>query len=231
MFEFGLFVALAGGLLGIGLSRTGVKKKFPALADYHLDVVAVVVLVVGLLLTAVEHYRSERALRESESKIRTLSIGVTVNVSAKWKEDKIPDLSKMLMLSGTRAATADFVLRDGKVINVEFHGVENEQLAAGASGTTEIMYYSNAIPGADIYSLRPEQIGSVRNFGFTCIFSPTHLEEDTITIHRIDVTFFVNGQRSFSIERLPELTTPYADSEGRASWWTVIDCGKITRLN
>ncbi len=65
MFEFGLFLALIGGLLGIGLSRASVKKKFPALADYHLDVVAVIVLVIGLVLTAAEHYRSERARRES----------------------------------------------------------------------------------------------------------------------------------------------------------------------
>jgi hypothetical protein len=231
MFEIGLIVALVGGLLGVGLSRDRVKRRFPAVGDYHLDIVAVILLVVGLALSAFDHYGSELALRESESKIRTLGLEMNINVSAKWKDSKIPDLSTAIMLSATRACSADFVLHGNKLVNVEFHRAENVKLLPGDSDTTEITYYSNGIPGADVYSLQPRSIEAIRNFGFTCIFNPDRLENPSITIHRVHVTFFVNGRHSFSFEVRPELTTTYRDSEGRARWWTILDCGKITHLN
>ena len=64
LFWFGLLVALVAGLLSIGFSRDAVKLRFPVVGDYHLDVAAVVLLIFGLALSAVEHYRSERSFRK-----------------------------------------------------------------------------------------------------------------------------------------------------------------------
>src|SRR5437773_592113 len=60
LFWFGLLVALVAGLLSIGFSREAVKLRFSVVGDYHLDVAAVVLLIFGLALSAVEHYRIEQ---------------------------------------------------------------------------------------------------------------------------------------------------------------------------
>ena len=62
MFWFGLVIALLGGLLSIGLSRDKVKQRYSVVRDYHLDVCATVLLVLGLLASAFEHHESERAI-------------------------------------------------------------------------------------------------------------------------------------------------------------------------
>jgi NADH:ubiquinone oxidoreductase subunit K len=67
LFWFGLLVALVAGLLSIGFSREAVKLRFPVVGDYHLDIAAVVLLIFGLALSAVEHYRSERSFRKSST--------------------------------------------------------------------------------------------------------------------------------------------------------------------
>jgi hypothetical protein len=64
LFWFGLLVALVAGLLSIGFSREAVKLRFPVVGDYHLDIAAVVLLIFGLAVSAVEHYRSERSFRK-----------------------------------------------------------------------------------------------------------------------------------------------------------------------
>src|SRR5437773_10286228 len=64
LFWFGLLVALVAGLLSIGFSQEAVKLRFSVVGDYHLDVAAVVLLIFGLALSAVEHYRSDRSFRK-----------------------------------------------------------------------------------------------------------------------------------------------------------------------
>jgi hypothetical protein len=64
LFWFGLLVALVAGLPSIGFSREAVKLRFPVVGDYHLNIAAVVLLIFGLALLAVEHYRSERSFRK-----------------------------------------------------------------------------------------------------------------------------------------------------------------------
>lgn len=68
MFWLGLLIALIGGLLSVGLSREPVKRRYSAVRDYHLDVAALAVLVVGLIVSAVDHVQSERSLGVLKSK-------------------------------------------------------------------------------------------------------------------------------------------------------------------
>jgi hypothetical protein len=62
MFWLGLVIAFFGGGLSIGLSRKSLKQRYPAVRDYHLDILALAVLVIGLAISAVEHIHSERLL-------------------------------------------------------------------------------------------------------------------------------------------------------------------------
>jgi hypothetical protein len=68
MFWLYLVFALIAGLLSIGASRESVKRRYPAVRDYHLDIVAFVVLVILLVMSAVEHSYSERLLHTLSDK-------------------------------------------------------------------------------------------------------------------------------------------------------------------
>ena len=56
MFWFGIFIALIAGLVGIGVSREKVKTRLPWIRDFHLDWIAIALLIVGLLLSARDHW-------------------------------------------------------------------------------------------------------------------------------------------------------------------------------
>lgn len=68
MFWIGLAIALFGGLLSIGLSRDAVRKRYRAVGEYHLDVLAIVVLLAGLVVSAIDHSQSQRSFRELKEK-------------------------------------------------------------------------------------------------------------------------------------------------------------------
>jgi hypothetical protein len=68
MFWIGLLIALFGGLLSVGLSRERVKQRYPAIGDYHLDVVALAVLAIGFVVLAVDHFQSDRSIRTLREK-------------------------------------------------------------------------------------------------------------------------------------------------------------------
>ena len=62
MFWLGLGIALVGGLLSVGLSRERVKQRYTAVGDYHLDVAALALLLLGLAVSAIDHLQSERSV-------------------------------------------------------------------------------------------------------------------------------------------------------------------------
>jgi len=68
VFWLGLLIALIGGLLSVGLSRERVKRRYTAIGDYHLDVAALAVLVVGLIVSALDHVGSERSIDALKAK-------------------------------------------------------------------------------------------------------------------------------------------------------------------
>lgn len=68
MFWIGLATALLGGLFSIGLSRWKVRTRYRAIKDYHLDIVAITVLLIGLVVSAADHSQSERSFRELKRK-------------------------------------------------------------------------------------------------------------------------------------------------------------------
>lgn len=73
-FLIGLFISLLGGLIGIGLFREWIKLNYPLINDFHLDYIALIILIIGLAITAIDHSKQSRNLKqlENEQKGRVL---------------------------------------------------------------------------------------------------------------------------------------------------------------
>jgi hypothetical protein len=66
-FWFGLILSLFGGLLGIGLFRQLIKLRFNNLDDTTLDIISLVILIIGLLISAIDHSKQSNNLEKLEN--------------------------------------------------------------------------------------------------------------------------------------------------------------------
>ncbi len=73
-FWIGLCISLLGGLIGIGLFRELIKLNYPTINDSHLDLTALIILIIGLIITAIDHSIQSKNLKklENEQKGRVL---------------------------------------------------------------------------------------------------------------------------------------------------------------
>lgn len=73
-FWIGLLISFLGGLVGIGLFREWIKLNYPLLNDLHLDFVTLIILIIGLVITAIDHSKQSKNLKqlEDEQKGRVL---------------------------------------------------------------------------------------------------------------------------------------------------------------
>ena len=95
MFWVGLLIALVSGVLSVGLSRQKVQHRHPAIKNWHLDTGALGLLVLGLMLSAVDHRASERqvsSLRSEVQRVHSFEVTITATTSASWKTGRPPDL-------------------------------------------------------------------------------------------------------------------------------------------
>lgn len=65
-FWIGLLISLLGGLIGIGLFREWIKLNYPLIKDLHLDFIALIILIIGLVITAIDHSEQSRNLKQLE---------------------------------------------------------------------------------------------------------------------------------------------------------------------
>jgi len=70
MFWFGLFIAFIAGFIGIGLSREWVKRKFPTIQEKQLDLIALVILAIGLVISSIDYSQQSITLRHLEDEQR-----------------------------------------------------------------------------------------------------------------------------------------------------------------
>lgn len=85
-------MSLFGGLVGIGFFRDWIKLNYPSVNDLHLDFIALIILVIGLVITAIDHSLQSRNLKqlEEEQKGRVLKPKQRTNlVNALNNVDKI----------------------------------------------------------------------------------------------------------------------------------------------
>ncbi len=65
-FWLGFFIALLGGLIGIGLSRDWIKLNLIGINDFHLDLFYILMLVIGLIITAIDNLKQSKYLKKLE---------------------------------------------------------------------------------------------------------------------------------------------------------------------
>tara|TARA_B100002049_G_scaffold228567_1_gene203217 strand:- start:529 stop:1095 length:567 start_codon:yes stop_codon:yes gene_type:complete len=66
-FWSGLVLSLLGGLVGIGLFREWIKLKLSILDDSTLDIISLIVLIIGLLISAIDHLKQSKSLKKLEN--------------------------------------------------------------------------------------------------------------------------------------------------------------------
>ncbi len=88
-FWFGLVLSLFGGLVGIGLFREWIKLKLSVLDDSTLDVVSLIVFIIGLVISAIDHFKQSKDLKKlkDEQKGRILK--------PKQRENLLNDLNNI----------------------------------------------------------------------------------------------------------------------------------------
>lgn len=86
MFWLGIGIALIAGILSIGLARERIRKRFPRLAELHLDLVALGLLIVGLVLSSIHHLGD----MAKYSAVRELYAKLEVEFSGNWAEQPYP---------------------------------------------------------------------------------------------------------------------------------------------
>jgi len=70
MFWSGLIIAFIAGFIGIGLSREWVKRKFPRIQEKQLDWISLVILAIGLVISAIDYSEQSITLRNLEDEQR-----------------------------------------------------------------------------------------------------------------------------------------------------------------
>lgn len=65
-FWLGFFIALMGGLIGIGLLREWLKSILTGIYDFHLDIFSALMLVIGLIITAIDNSKQSKYLKKLE---------------------------------------------------------------------------------------------------------------------------------------------------------------------
>lgn len=66
-FWSGLLLSLFGGLLGIGLFREWILLRFPNLCDYELDIISLLILMVGLIISSIDHLIQSNDLKKLQN--------------------------------------------------------------------------------------------------------------------------------------------------------------------
>ncbi len=133
-FWLGLIISLFGGLIGIGLFRDWIKLKISILDDSTLDIVSLIILIIGLVISAIDHSKQSKNLKklEDEQKGRVLEPKQRENLLVALK--KLPETKVVLMsIQGDResfrfANTIKDILIES---NWEVDGVWEENIIDG----------------------------------------------------------------------------------------------------
>ena len=137
-------------------------------------------------------------LKMVERKIRTISVTVTFDFSAKWQGGKLPQPEQWLMMGGTKGADGIFVLSDGELDRTEFHHPDRIAFTRLDGDNTRLTYSATGAAGSQIFGELPERIRAIKQLGFSIIgIKKPNIEGDKFTPISLRAEFFVNGVRSF----------------------------------
>jgi hypothetical protein len=151
---------------------------------------------------AKQHEREQRLQAEltlSQKRIRTLIVELKIDMEANWKNGNIPDPNRDLMLGATKEAWFDFGLKDGRRVHVNFNGHDDLKIYPINETLTRVSYFTSAEPGADIFTLLPDEVQSLDSFWADGWILPQQVEDLQLTLHAVSVVFYINGKASFEV--------------------------------
>lgn len=153
-FWSGLILSLFGGLLGLGLFRELIKLNAPILDDPTLDIVSLVILIIGLVISAFDHLNQSKVLNklENEQKGRILD--------SKQKENLLNSLKKISIKKVVLMSI------QGDRESYRFANAIKEVLVESnweVDGVWEEMIFGGVGPGVIVRenSSKPNSIGSI----------------------------------------------------------------------
>ena len=89
MFWIGQLIVLVSTLAWVALSRNAVRGRFPRVQEFHLDLVVLLLVPVGVALAIVDHVGQNRLIRELQSQHAYRPLSPEVRIQVVQELDKI----------------------------------------------------------------------------------------------------------------------------------------------
>jgi hypothetical protein len=205
MFWVGLAIAFLAGLSCIGLSRHSVKSRFPRVRDLHLDLVAVVFLCCGLLVSALVHLNSEKQityLKEASQRVRSFEVNFDIQFTSNWSGAS--PQSPRVMVFGQSPVKIDIALKAGNVRTLELYMDKEPSFGPSEEGWVHTTFRVKAEPGSWIVGSDTRKLTEIRKLVFQCYGVRLQDSRDGIFTIGTNSRIFVNGRQAALIEFGPQ---------------------------
>jgi hypothetical protein len=206
MFWLGLVIALISGMAGIGLSRDSVKSRFPWVRDFHLDWVAIVLLICALFVSAFDHLATVRQvvfLEETSHRVRSFEINLDIQFKSTWKSNP-PQSPCVWLLDSSPVAKADLALRVGYVQTVELYMDKEPSFGPSDDGWVHTTFRVRADPGSWIIGSDARDLTEIRKLTFVAYGVRLQDSRDGSFTIGAKSRVFINGRQAALIEIKPE---------------------------
>jgi hypothetical protein len=202
----GLVIALLSGLTGIGLSRESVKRRFPRVADLHLDWFAIGVLFLGLGVSAAGHLRAERqieSLEESSHRVRSFEVDFDIQFTADW-EGVPPAAPRVIVMGQSPVAKVEIAQTAGSVRSLELHMDKEPSFGPYEDGWVHTTFRVRAEPGSWIVGSDARKIVEIRRLEFLAYGVRLQDSRDGTFTIGATARVFLNGLRVALLEFSPK---------------------------
>jgi hypothetical protein len=225
MFWLGVIIALVAGLVSIELSRDAVRRRYPAIKQYHLDAAALAFLVVGLALSAVEHYKSESELASLEAqltRVRAFEARIRARARANWLGGSPPGVTAVVVDQSKPIAQFTIRTKNAGARPLDLLPTATPRLSPVDAEVTELILHVRPDPGSWLFQLQRSDLTSITHVEFGAWgLTRSTTRDGRMQVLVADVQVFVNGERLVHIEKgggppfdLPEQPDRY----GSLSW-------------
>ncbi|UCE49372.1 MAG: hypothetical protein JSW47_04355 [Phycisphaerales bacterium] len=202
----GWLVAIVAGVLGIGLSRDALKRKYHRIQEYHLDIVAFIVLVIALAVSAIQHFNSVREiedLRGRLSQVRSFEAIIRAHVSGDWDGGRPPDLMSVMVDHSRPIAFIDIRTQNSESRRLELFPTALPKISPADDRAADLLLQTRARPGDWIYDQQiKDLLGSARIDFLAWGLKRSSTHDGRLQVLRVEVEIFTNGVRVARIEKV-----------------------------
>lgn len=224
MFWLGLIIALASGLAGIGLSRDAVKDRFPRARDLHLDWVAIALLVVGLLISALDYRSTSRQLTSLElavHRIQSFVVDIDVQFTADWIE-KAPRSPRVMVMGPSHVAEIDLALRSGEIRTLKLFMDKEPSFGPAEDEQVHSTFRVRAEPGSWPITADSRDLREVKRLAFVAYGVRVADSKDGMFTIGANARVLINGTEAAvltqSAKPVPLKTLPLGDKSPEMSF-------------